>query len=464
MKKVILIILLFISGIIYGQDVTIEGENISYKGDELIFYTYSDYITKIPKEIGRCIVDTSGHFLCNISINKTEYCFIYLGVYKGMIFLEPGNNYKINLPPKTEKTFEEKVNPFFEECELYLGIKNSNNNELNILIRTFDEFYEGYIQDRFLNIYRNASNSNVDTIIDYIDSVFVSDNLDFLNYKKYKCASLKNLAYQRNIKYVVKEYFLNQAVLYNNIAYMHLFNRLFDNYFSFYSRTKEGERVFSDIVYAKSPKYISETLNNNIALSNDTLKELIILKGLHDAFYDYDFPFSPLLQTLDSVLTLTTIPEHKLIAENIKQKVTKLRTGYPSPVFELFDKDSTLWKSGQFKGKYVYLNFCTDWSYTCKKDLETLKKLQQEHNNVLQVVTISADEDFNKLLDYFNEKKYNWKLLHFGNYPEILKEYKIKAYPIYYLIDPYGKLVMSPAPSPNENFELYFFKILRSRK
>jgi thioredoxin-related protein len=51
-----------------------------------------------------------------------------------------------------------------------------------------------------------------------------------------------------------------------------------------------------------------------------------------------------------------------------------------------------------------------------------------------------------------------------GTRNDLLKQYKIKAYPTYYLIDPDGNFLFSPAPSPAENFESVFRNILLSRQ
>jgi hypothetical protein len=67
------------------------------------------------------------------------------------------------------------------------------------------------------------------------------------------------------------------------------------------------------------------------------------------------------------------------------------------------------------------------------------------------------------MANYVKNTGLNWTFLHFGNQPSILEEYDIRAYPTYYLIGPDGKLLLSPAQSPGENFEQYLFEIMRSR-
>ncbi|MBE9467226.1 MAG: redoxin domain-containing protein [Bacteroidetes bacterium] len=463
-KFLIIFFLLFAINL-HSQNVTIKGNAPSHAGDSLIFYTYSDLITYKEKKVCECKVCQNGDFLFKLEIENTKYIFAPLGVYKVVLFVEPDSTYEIVLPEKSKKSIPDKLNPFFEKSEYYVGIINKTPADLNFLIRDFDYIYEDYLAKNFYGIYHQSYNKEIDSLISSIDSLFSRyNNQYFVNYKKYKFAFLKFLSFQRDVKYVTKYYFSNQPLLYNNIAYMDLFNQLYQNFFSDYINTKEGERLFSDIAYAKSPFYIKKTLDNNLAFANDdNLKDLVILKGLLDAFSNNDFPSSSLFYTLDSVKISTNINENKIIATNIKKEVTQLRSGFNAPKFELYNSDSVLKNLNNYKGKYVYLNFITTLSFTCKQDLELLKKLDEEKDDKLVILTISIEDNFSDCIKYFKENAYDWDLLHVGNQPDVLKKYKIKTTPMYYLINPSGKLSMCPAYSPREHFEHYFSKMIRLR-
>ena len=64
----------------------------------------------------------------------------------------------------------------------------------------------------------------------------------------------------------------------------------------------------------------------------------------------------------------------------------------------------------------------------------------------------------------FRQKNgYQWDFLHFANDPDILKEYDVRIFPTCYLIDPDGKLVLSPAPAANDNLERALFLELNGK-
>lgn len=448
---------------LYAQNVRIYSTNHTYANQKLSVYNYTDFITELESVLYTSRADSSGNIKFEFDIEETTLVFFDLGVYKCKLFVEPNTEYNIIFPDYQPKSTEEKLNPFFEAVEVYVGVKNELTN-LNKYIRTFDEIYEDYVNRYRYQLLLNAHNSNVDTFIYNIDSLFLSiEHPYFVDYKYYRFAQLRNLAYQRNTKFATKEHLLFNSFLYHNSAYTSFFNQLYKDYFDHYGRTKEGARIFYDIAYSKSITAAKQTLDKNIALANDTLKELVLLKGIHDAFLNPDWPTNPLLQTLDSVIIQTRIGEHRSIAKNIKLKMTKLRKGFNPPDFELYSQDSILKSLSDYNGKFIYLNFCTSWSFDCQKQFESLKKLQDNYAKYLNIVTISADNSLDALNNTFTEKGYSWDLLHFINQEEIIEHYNVKVFPMYYLIDPEGLLVMNPAPTPEENFEQYFINILKAR-
>jgi thiol-disulfide isomerase/thioredoxin len=244
---------------------------------------------------------------------------------------------------------------------------------------------------------------------------------------------------------------------------MELFNLLYDKYFLFFARSESGSTALNQATSQRSYSRLKSTLSKDDVLANDSLLELVILKGLHDGFFDDRFSRGALLAILDSLFSKSTIAEHLLIAQNIRTKVTRLLPGFVPAPFELYNTKGELVSLNQFEGKYIYLNFGSTTSYTCLQDFSLLEKIYENHKKRLEIVTISVDNEVSDLNHFLDQAKYKWTFLHYGNKPDIIKEFDIRAYPTYFLIGPDRKLILSPAPSPKENFEVQFFNILRSK-
>jgi peroxiredoxin len=303
---------------------------------------------------------------------------------------------------------------------------------------------------------------NAVTELNKIDSIFKDyDNPFFQDYKTYTFAAFLQISNNQKTRSISNNYYLNNRILYKNKSYMELFNQVYDKYLDYFGRTEKGEKIFSDIGILNSITALKSTLGNDEILKNDTLKELVILKCLHDEFYDDKISRSALLIVLDSLAQQTDLNEHRLIAQNIRKKVTRLMVGFEPPYFELLDKDSNLITLKNYKGKYVYLGFCVSLSYTCIQEFEMLRKLYERQNQNFEIVIISMDDNLAQMKNFIEKKNYPFTFLFYGNQPDIFKEFDIRTVPTYFFIDKNGKLALSPAATPGENIEYYIFNVMR---
>jgi peroxiredoxin len=455
-------LLVFISG--YPQQICINGHAGSYAGARLEFTHVRDWLTGTEERMGFCIADDSGNFNVNLELKATRRIEMHLGAYLGYFFAEPGKTYRLVLPERLEKSPEQKLNPYFIPEEIHLGMENFSQDDLNMLIVMFEDAYGPYFEKHVSAAFARSDMQKLESDIQRMEKPFQNQSGSFFwNYRRYRYGMLKMLANQQKVQSISDEYFNNQPVLYDNPAYADLFNQVFNKYFIFYSRTDEGKQIFDDINQQGSYRALLATLSKNTNFSNDTLKELVILKQIHDEFYGNQFSRTGLLHILDSLISSTQIADHRYIGTTIKQKITRLLPGYAPPAFELMNTDGHMVTLDDLKGKYVYLNFCTCQSYTCLNEFNDIAAFDRMIRNKLTVVTIATDPQEEVLRKFLSKNKYDWEFLLYDHQPDVLKEYDIRAYPTYFLIGPDGKLILSPAPSPAEDFEKKLFDIMKER-
>lgn len=444
----------------------IYGRAPGYAGEEFIFYTWADQLSFTEVKVAGFSVDNNGEFSFEIELGDDPlYIYAYTGVYYIYMYAEPGKEYQIVLPEKTEKSLREEMNPYFEGISTHLAVINHDSTELNHLIRTFDQMYQPLFGEPLIRLTTNRDSQLLDSINQAFDQRFAdSGHPYFEKYKTYKLGLLKIMSQMQSASRVSDQYFHSEPVLYDNVAYMELFNQVYDRYFLFFSRTVKGRRIFEDVNKYRSLAKLKNTLLTDTVLGEESLLELVILKGLHDEFYGSDFSRSGLLALLDSLAATTIYPEHEMISGHIREKVTRLLTGFEPPGFELMNGDGDMISISDFKGYYVYLNFCTSVSYGCFSEYDVLNSLKEKHDEYLKIITVIIDESYESMLDFLSKNDYDWEFLFYGNQPAVLKDYDVRMFPTYYLIDRDGKLLMSPAPSPAENFENYLLRKMRSRR
>ncbi len=449
----------------FSSEVTIFGKAPSFAGEEITFSTYHNRITNHVQVMASPKVDKNGNFKATFDLDKIRYVFSDLGIFHAFLYAEPGKTYEIVLPPKKKKTTAQILNPFFKERNIHVGIKNSEMNDLNFLIKSFESSYQPYFRKHVTNVMVENDFTAMDSAIQSIKAPYLDIESPYFNtYMKYRFGFLRYMAYQKKSRHISDQFFLDEPVHYYNVAYMELFNKVYDKYFSFFSRTDYGKTIFTDISKNKSWTDLRKTLSKDNVLENDTLIELVALKSLHDEFYSDEFSRSAIMAILDSIYLQTDIQIHKEIAKNIKEKISKLLIGYAPPSFQLYDKDSILVTLDSLKGNYVYLNFCSCLSYSCFNEFGSIDRFLQRISPTIKnfkVLTVVVDEKFNTMQKCIDRYDYDWIFVHYASQPSVLKDYDIRGFPTYFLIGPDGNLLLSPAPSPSENFGERLFEIMR---
>ncbi len=457
-----------------SAQVVIRGKAPGYAGHSLMLQSYSNLISYSEEGIDTSRVGEDETYEFRFDAEKISYVFIRSGVYFMFFYAEPGYEYVVNLPPCQEKTEQEEMNPYFQERLRHLTPKKKFAlqqeadssmdiiSELNLIIRIFDNTFYPYYYKHAVDVYIQENVDEMEKSIEKIEESFQDySHPYFLDYKRYRIGMLRILSMQKKASKISGEYFKDQPILYGHPAYMDLFNQVYDQYFVFYSRGDMGEELIHAINVEQDFHQLKDILLEDKVL-DEQLAELVILKSIHDGFYRDPFYRSALLNILDSLSVHTSYPKHKNIAADIRQKITELLVGYAPPSFELYDLDSNLVRLSDFKGEYVYLGFCNVSGYACLKEMQLLQDMNKRLGDRLEIVTITVDEDLDQLRDYINNKEYQWTILHYGNQPQVLSDYDIRAFPTYYLIGPDGKLLQSPAPAMSENFEPKLFNILKA--
>jgi len=465
---VILTCLLWGYGHAQGATVKITGRSPDYAGDSIAFSSYSNMITFNEQEMATCLVSDSGDFECSFTLDEPRLIFSHLGVYNCFMYAEPGMVYEIRLPQKRQKSMADEANQFFEETSVHLSLSvisstgdlavPGKDEELNFLIHAFNDYFYPYYYKFAVNAYTDRINQKElkDAVVNLRTPFKEIHNPFFLTYMDYRIGLLNHYGNQISSQRIIENFFLDRPVWYQNPAYMELFNEIFNDYFDQFSEKYPRRNL--PVVLNRDKDYtgLNEILVRDASLRNDSLRELILLKEFYDGFFEQKNIRSSMLQLLDSLQVNTSIDLHRNMVRDIMLEITKLLPGYAPPDFALYDHDSTLVHLSDFHGEYVYMIFCNSFSYYCIKEYEYLKILQQRLQGQVKIITILVDDSFQSMQDLMKNNSYPWTFLHFSNQPEVIDDYDIRTYPSYFLINPEGKLILSPAPSPAENFEATF--------
>lgn len=440
----------------------VHGSATDYARQDLSFFVYEDFISETTSELFSLHIEGDGSFDTNFEIDKIQPVFVLTGIYKMWFIAEPNGDYELVFPDFFEKTKAEIYNPYFQPILLMFGIRGQKDEDVNRLVNKFDYRYNGYLDENLMNLLTQREKSDVNIFIDSLKTEFPQMIPDFFRaWKKYRFANIRQLAYERNHRYIINQYFRNDTVQYQNFAYMDLFLNLFENYFDRFLMRPDGDELLSAVNKAKSPYKISKVLSRMFELDNMALREYVVIKGLKDAYLQDNFKKKSIIITLDSISRFSKFPEHRIAALNVIEKLQHLAFGTIPPDFEYFDKDDKTGKVSDLKNRYLYIAFSHTELTNCQQELLPLIEMAKKQEGEFEVLLVLFNEDKNKAEKYLNRYDIPFSVVYPVNPDQLKKDWNIVSFPTYYLLGTNGKLIFSPSPSPLEYFENYFFEFVK---
>jgi len=457
-----LISLIFQSFFGYSQQVTLTGSAIGAEGKSIRLSTWDDMITFTEEKVAESVIDTMGNFAMTFDLPATSYIAIAIDLHRAGMYMQPGQTYKLKLAP-INYTDNLEVNPFILSQNLEIELINPGYNELNIWINTFNDKYNQFLLDNFNALYLERKKNYLDTFrIQVNDSYRGIDQPYFQDYMRYKTAGLEQIAHAQSAYNLAKTYFIDQPILYNNVEYMQFFNNYFTKYLNASSDILRKIDLNPIIKGASPYPKLMKTIAADSVLRNEDLRELVLLKGLFELFYSSPELQDPIIEIFNAISQESPREMNQVIASNMKAKVTKLRQGTPAPAFTLVGRKKDQTHSlKDFQGKPVVINFWTTFCQGCLAEMELEVSLYEKYKDQVEFISICTDRYWIKM-NYFSliKPEYAWTLLHYSDNIDLLVNYEVRAYPLYVVIDKYGNIVQSPAPTPSEGLEKEIEKLI----
>lgn len=443
------------------QELSISGTNADYSGASIQFSIPGNPFIDKPLYSETISCDESGSFHLELEAESEGIVQIRTGIYKANLYIKPGSSYQVILPPHREVSHAEKISPFFEPLHLTLKAWG-NPDDMNMQIYQFDSLFfllnEELIQSR-----RQGGKALADSMISLLESSYTEGAPDWFSFhRQYKEGMLMLNEGRTGLEEISRDY-LGEVVREKHPAYLELFGAMFKDFLVYYNRTTEGKGILNSINRSHDLDSLRSIVNSHPAVTNDTIRDFILLQELPPLFYHGEFHKEAILILLDSLEADPIKPAFARYAAALRDKLASLVAGYPPPHFELKADDGSIWSPSDFKGKYTYLMFCTPDHYGCMMEYPYLNSYVSKHSEYLEVVCIMVAEYSIQVGAFMERNDYIWRALYYGGDTRILDDYLVRAFPVAYLLGPDGNIILSPAPLPSDGFEQQLFRIMRSR-
>lgn len=459
MPRLLFLLSLILSfGALNGQNVTIRGRATDYAGKELVFYHFPEPVTHRQQRLATTKVGPDGTFQLAFAIDQTTEVFTDLEKFKGTMLAEPGNRYEVSLPPYSPRTPVEAASPYFKPELFWLGLKGIKTTDINFLVRTFMNDYNKEVAIHTNDIYQKRSADTVAAIISRLESGNPSGGNNFLKiYKTFSYGELEYSISEPDREPVIKKYFAANEVYFSNPAYQQLFSTLFSDYLNYKSLDIQHLANLEPAKKGDFTGWVSQLKKSGFKQS---IAELAATKSFYDGYFSNKSEKQMMLKGLKEAAGLCSLPPLRDCLPGIIRGIASLQEGNPAPGLKLIDQKEVL---SQLKsnGKYIYLAFFRSESRDSKAELDSLVTLDKKLRSVLTIVPVSLDKNFAGAVKLWNDKKYPWPLYRPADPEKAESDYLLRTVPVFYLVSPDLKLLLSPALSPSHNFEALFLKMFR---
>ena len=459
----LILIFILISFLTKAQNITIKGKaHPSHIGKEVVLSDFTDYITYNLVKESSDTIDKDGYFELKLQSKNTKPILLNINNLIGKIYVQPNFVYGIYFPAGDSTTNHQEGT----ETTVDISVYGKDSTELNALIIDFNTQYN--------NLFINSTDK-------YLSPTKINSMLDtFLLSSKKRYEHIKNPYFKNYLEYSFANFFSNtsrsktllnklfidkKTIQYHNYEYMQFFNAHFKGYLKAYASTKNGGNIYNSINAFADYKDLKNQFKEDKSITNDTLRELPILKGLIDFYYSPDFDKKQVQSVIEQLYRETKVQEHKNISFNILQIINQLQPGAKAPDFVANDKNGQTVNLYNYKGKHVYLNFFSSESETSQKEMQKIIDLKKKFNDKVTFISVCLDDSVKTYKAYLKANpKQDWTILHQTKNSSAKQNYNIKTLSGFFFINPQMQLAQSPALMPSEGIEYKFNALFRPRK
>jgi len=441
----------------FAKKVKLFGQHAAYANTQIKVLCYDDAFSKTERQLAVMKLDKQGQFSVEFEIAETQMVFLPLGVFRGYFFAEPDKEYQLSLPPRRDLSPSQKIDPFFEPQDVLLGFRNADKNGLNSLIRKFDNQFDNFINQNFDGIYNQGSSSEGVGFAKQMKSDYAQEkNPYFQVYLKYRLGFLDYLASPETYISLENKYFVKQALELNNSAYTTLFNKIYNNALGsvFHRRDKSK---FNKALDSSDPySNLNKLMQSYSVYQDKKFRDLLLAKAVFDGAENAILTRSKAIGILQKIKQNSQDSRVSQLTKNYLAKLSHLLKNTSVPDFKVGDIALE-----DYKGKYLYLNFCNTTNSVWENDIESLKKLHEAFGKDIEFLSIASDVDPVRFKNRLKQKEITWSIVQADAGNPILEDYKIKVFPTYIIINPEGKIYQYPARGPHDGVEKVFVKIQR---
>ncbi len=455
----LLMILLCFAKVLDAQPVTITGTAPFAKNQEIRLAVMNDLLNGIPQLVATDKIDRNGHFKLTYQTNDIQLVQLSIRTTKAEFFIVPHNAYEFQV--SVDSALFGFVCPETFGGFLQIASSKTDTADLNYKLNRFSNYLDNAMDYFGFRLIYDKDATAYDSIQQLLKERFdirYNPQNFYQTYLFYSCGMIDRMFMVKEPQFVYRQYFEDKDVLYNNPAYMSLFNACYTDYL-YNSRYVSKDLLSRTINEDADFLGLFNETGRDPMLVNDRIRELVILKNLIALYDDEDFDRGNIIELLQYIKDNSRFPEHVLFAQNALSKLRPSENAKESPVFKNSKGKNIDFK--QFEGKDIYVQLFQSDCMECIREMMILKELYGTYADKIQFVSLDLDmdkENYENFCETYAEM-FPWPILHFNDQYDWLMENGIETLPDYMVMDQEGRIISRDLPAPGNGLAGFLQRI-----
>ena len=443
--------------LVSAQSTRISGQAPDYIGGQVLLYIEEDALSQKEIVVQSTEVDESGEFALDLDLTETSPVRISIDHVSGNMVVQPGVRYQVFFPPLQN----EQVRSFSGTTTVDLVFIELSPNDVNAVLSNLNYAVDSFMVANVALIGKPAFKNKLGEFEQALNNQYATyDDPYIQTHKKYTLAltEFSSRAYSRLDLY---ERHLENIALEPHLTFFDFLRTYFQRYFQQFEANYGTDQVLPALKSENPGVALLELMEQDYLVRQDTLREMVAIHGLMEIYHG-EYPRDRVVDALDYIAKNGQTGFNKQAARNAVQLLTATEVGYEAPEITLFNQYNEKVSLDQFQGKYVYLEFMSTWCTDCQREQTILPDLIADYGDVTEVVTVVVDSEADAYQQYISSHpEYEWDILFDPSGYEVRNAYGVMALPTYFLINPEGMLVLSPASAPTDGIVENLYPILQ---
>lgn len=443
-----------------GQGTVFTGAAPDYPLAKVIVKGQADGLSGFSEIKAQTETNSEGDFEFELSLNQPTRLTITINHITGAMYAQPNSSYTVFFPALPD----DEVHTFGQTARVNLIFSELSKDDLNAQISEVN-----FLVDSFLvaNAERIGSRQLGSALLRFEDELATSLSAThdrFLN--RYLHFTVATTAFQLRAFTRLDLYkrFLKGADTTPHPALFDFIRAYFQRYFNRFESYYGTNQVLPALQSSTPGQSLLELMKTDDLLQNDTLRQYVAIHALMESFND-GLPRKKVVAALAHIHQNGSTPFIREAASNATKVLTQATAGFLAADFTFKNQYNEEVSLSDFRGKYVYLEFFSTWCSECPREHSVLSDIASEYREVAEVVSIAVDSESADYQTYTaKHPDYNWNILFDPTGYQSIENYKLRALPTYFLIDPEGVIIESPALTPTGGIVERLYPVLQKMR